>query len=260
MVVGNHEFNSGLAEPAGAARARRASRGSRPTRETGGSLAALRALPRQDSGRREGGRDRRDDGAACPQWEKPETDHAASRGCPLAGGGREATALVAARAGTKPDVVDGGGAQPASTAYPADEDRAPGEPAGENRVWRIAEQLPAGGGGGLRAFAPVGPGTARRVGNVPARCSRRNWRGWRWRGSTPRSTREGGEGSLRRSPVAVPVRLLPVTPETASDPRLEALARPYQEATERSLDTPVAESKAELGARAAASRTARSWT
>ena len=33
-------------------------------------------------------------------------------------------------------------------------------------------------------------------------------------------------------------RLLPVTAETPPDPRIVALAAPYQEETERSLDTP----------------------
>jgi 2',3'-cyclic-nucleotide 2'-phosphodiesterase/3'-nucleotidase len=44
-------------------------------------------------------------------------------------------------------------------------------------------------------------------------------------------------------------RLLPVAEETAADPDILALARPYQELTERYLNTPVAESPADMDGR-----------
>jgi 2',3'-cyclic-nucleotide 2'-phosphodiesterase / 3'-nucleotidase len=236
MVVGNHEYNFGL-DALSAARSSARFPWLSANTETGGSLAPFAPYLLKTVG-----------GVkvavigvttpAIPQWEKPENISGLSWVDPETAVAR----ALAALAPEQPDVilaaVHGGlGRDPETGAA------GPNELPGENPVWSLAEKFPE-----LTAviFGHTHRREPGRKVNGVLLVQPRNWAMELARVDVALERAPGGRFKV----VSVTSQLLPVTPETASDPRLVALARPYQDATERSLDTPVAESKAELsGAR-----------
>ena len=234
MVVGNHEFNFGLANLAAARQAARFpwlsanTTGAAPpfapyvVQTVGGVKVAIIGVTT----------------SAIPQWEKPENVRGLSWLPPEEGVRRALDELGR----EKPDVilaaVHGG-----LDRDPATGERRPGEMPGENPVWQIAETFPQ--------LAAVIYGhthrreEGRRVGKVLL-AQPRNWAMDVARVDLTLARVPGGPWAL----TGTSSRLLPVQPDTAADPEILGLARPYHEAAERYLDQPVAESLAELsGAR-----------
>jgi len=173
-----------------------------------------------------------------PQWEKPENIRGLSWLDPETAVLRALTALEPERPDVILAAVHGGlGRDPETGAA------SPNESPGENPVWSLAEtfpQLTAVIFGHTHRREP-----GRRVNGVLL-VQPRNWAMELARVDIALEREPGGRFKV----VSATSQLLPVTKETAPDPRLVALARPYQEETERSLDTPVAESGVELsGAR-----------
>ena len=238
MVVGNHEFNFGL-ESLGAARASARFPWLSANTETGGSLPPFAPyLLKTVAGVKVAVIGVTT--AAIPQWEKPENIRGLSWLAPeegvrraLAGArGREARRdpgrgprRPRARPGDR-----GGGARTSCRA--------------RTRRGQIAERFPELAAVIYGHSHRREPG--RRVGGVLL-VQPRNWameRGARRPRARARAGRALGGSTGATS------RLLPVTPETPADPRILELARPYHEAAERYLDTPVAESAVELSGRA----------
>jgi 2',3'-cyclic-nucleotide 2'-phosphodiesterase (5'-nucleotidase family) len=234
MVLGNHEFNFGLANLAAARASARFpwlsanTSGAVPpfapyvVKTVAGVKVAIIGITTP----------------AIPQWEKPESIRGLSWLAPEEGVRRALGEL----AGEKPDVVlaavHGG-----LDRDPASGERRAGELPGENPVWEIAEQFPQlaaviyGHTHRRQEGRRVGPvllvqprNGAMDVARVDLVLSREKGGPWRLTGSSS--------------------RLLAVQPDTPADPEILELARPYHEAAERALDQPVAESRAELsGAR-----------
>jgi len=234
MVVGNHEFNFGLANLAASRASARFpwlsanTAGAVPpfapylVKTVGGVKVAIIGVTT----------------SAIPQWEKPENVRGLSWLPPEEGVRRALDELGR----EKPDVilaaVHGG-----LDRDPATGERRPGEMPGENPVWQIAETFPQ--------LAAVIYGhthrreEGRRVGKVLL-AQPRNWAMDVARVDLTLARVPGGPWAL----TGTSSRLLPVQPDTAADPEILGLARPYHEAAERYLDQPVAESLAELsGAR-----------
>jgi 2',3'-cyclic-nucleotide 2'-phosphodiesterase / 3'-nucleotidase len=175
---------------------------------------------------------------AIPQWEKPETIRGLSWLAPVEAVRRALKSLEA----EKPDVVlaavHGGLGRDPDTGAPL-----PNELPGENPAWSIAEQFPQLAAviyghthqrdpgrhvGGVLLVQPRP--WAMDVARVDLALAREPGRPWRLESATS--------------------QLLPVTPETPPDAKIVAIARPYHEAAERYLDTPVTTSSVELsGAR-----------
>ncbi len=236
MVVGNHEFNFGLANLEAARKAARfpwlsantVSGGVLPpfapfvVKTVGGVKVAVIGVTT----------------ASVPSWEKPETIRGL-RFLPQEEGVRRALDALAPE---HPDVIiaavhAGLDRDPQSGA------RRPGEPPSENRVWEIAEQFPQ-----LAAIVyghthQREPG--RRVGNVLLVQPKNNGADV---ARIDLTLVRGNNGSWRLENAAS--TLIPVERDTVADPRILEIGRPYHEAAERWLDQPVAESAVELsGAR-----------
>jgi 2',3'-cyclic-nucleotide 2'-phosphodiesterase/3'-nucleotidase len=236
MVVGNHEFNFGLKNLAAARETARFPWLSANTltgstlppfapyvvRTVGGVKVAVIGVTT----------------AAIPQWEKAEQVRGLSWLTPEEGVRRALAELER----EKPDVVlvavHGGLDRDPVTGV-----RRPGEMAGENSAWQIAEQFP-------RLAAVLYGHTHRReeglrVGNVLL-VQPRNWAMDVARVDLTLARAPGGSWRLS----STSSRLLAVQPDTPPDPAVLDLARPYHEAAERYLEQPVTESPAELsGAR-----------
>lgn len=230
MVVGNHEFNFGLANLAAARQAARFpwlsanTTGAAPpfapyvVKTVGGVKVAIIGVTT----------------AAIPQWEKPENVRGLSWLAPEEGVRRALHELER----EKPDVVlaavHGGLDRDPATGEPR-----PGEMPGENPALQIAEQFPQLG-------AVIYGHThrreeGRRVGKVLL-VQPRNWAMDVARVDLTLARQPGGPWTLTDSSS----RLLAVQPDTPADPEVLALARPYHEAAELYLDQPVAESPVEL--------------
>ncbi len=236
MVVGNHEFNFGLKNLAAARETARFPWLSANTltgstlppfapyvvRTVGGVKVAVIGVTT----------------AAIPQWEKPEEVRGLSWVAPEEGVRRALAELER----ENPDVilvaVHGGLDRDPVTGV-----RRPGEMAGENSAWQIAEQFP-------RLAAVLYGHTHRReeglrVGNVLL-VQPRNWAMDVARVDLTLARAPGGSWRLS----STSSRLLAVEPDTPPDPAVLDLARPYHEAAERYLEQPVTESPADLsGAR-----------
>ena len=237
MAVGNHEFNFGLEESGRGA-------GGRPLpvalgqHGDGRQHARVRSLPLKTVG-----------GVkvaviglttpAVPQWEKPENIRR-----PLlarARGGRAARARGArgreARRDARRHALGagagaGGGRRASSFELP-----------GENAARAIAERFPA--------LAAVIYGHSHRAtrGAASAACCWSSRRTGRWTSRASTSPWSASRAAACGCSSAAS-RLIPVTPETQPDPEILELARPYHEAAERQLDSPVTESRTALsGAR-----------
>ena len=236
MVVGNHEYNFGLAS-LGAARAsarfpwlsaNTVSDGSQPPfapyllKTVAGVKLAVIGITT----------------AAVPQWEKPENIRGLSWLAPEEGVRRALEALAT----EKPDVtlvaVHGGlGRDPDTGEVRVN------ELPGENPAWQIAERFPELAAvifGHSHAREP-----GRRVGNVLL-VQPRPWAMEVARLDLALEREAGGPWRLASTTSA----LMPVTLDTPADPGLLELARPYHEAAERDLERPVTESAVALsGAR-----------
>jgi 2',3'-cyclic-nucleotide 2'-phosphodiesterase/3'-nucleotidase len=236
MAVGNHEFNFGL-EALGAARAaarfpwlsaNTVTDGSMPAfasyllKTVGGVKVAVIGLTTP----------------AVPQWEKPENIPGLSWLAPEEAVGRALAALEA----EQPDVTlvamhSGLGREPGAA------EASSFELPGENAARAVAERFP-----GLAAVVyghshARDPG--RRVGGVLL-VQPKNWAMDVARVDLELEREPGGRFRLLSSTS----RLIPVTAETQPDPGILELARPYHEAAERQLDSPVTESRTALsGAR-----------
>ena len=230
MVVGNHEFNFGLANLAAARETARFpwlsanTTGASPpfasylVKTVGGVKVAIIGVTT----------------AAIPQWEKPENVRGLSWLAPEDAVRRALEELEH----ENPDVilaaVHGG-----LDRDPATGERRPGEMPGENSVWQIAEKFPQ--------LAAVVYGhthrreEGRRVGRVLL-VQPRNFAMDVARIDLVLAREAGGPWTL----TGTSSRLLPVPPDTPADPEILELARPYHEAAELYLDQPVAESLAEL--------------
>ena len=232
MVVGNHEFNFGLKNIAAARATARFPWLSANTatgdalepfapyfvKTVGGVKVAVIGVTT----------------AAVPEWEKPEQIRGLSWTTPEEGVRR----ALAALAPEKPDLV--------IAAVHGGIDRDPetgvvrrGEKEGDNRAWQIAEAFPQLAAVVYGHTHRREPG--RRVGDVLL-VQPRNWAMDVARLDFTLSRREDGSWSLVESAS----RLLQVQPETAADPEVLALARPYHEAAELYLDQRVAQARTEL--------------
>jgi len=172
--------------------------------------------------------------SAIPQWEKPEQIRGLSWLTPEEGVRRALAELER----DKPDVILVA-AHAGLDRDPATGAMRPGEMPGDNSVWEIAERFP-------QLAAIIYGHTHRReeslrVGNVLL-VQPRNWAMDVARVDLTLKRREDGAWALERSES----RLLPVKPDTAPDPDVIALARPYHEAAERYLDQRVAASSVDL--------------
>jgi 2',3'-cyclic-nucleotide 2'-phosphodiesterase/3'-nucleotidase len=234
MVVGNHEFNFGLASLAAARAGARFPWLSANT-ETGGALPPFAPyLVRSVAGVKVAVIGITT--PAIPQWEKGEN----IRGLAWIAPAEAVRRALVSLADEKPDVillaVHGGLGQDPETAVA----RAHELP-GENPVWELAERFPQLAAviyGHSHAREP-----GRRVGGVLV-VQPKNWAIEVARVDLALEREPGGSWRLAE----VTSRLLPVTPETPADPEILALARPYHEAAERELDRPVAESTVALSA------------
>jgi 2',3'-cyclic-nucleotide 2'-phosphodiesterase/3'-nucleotidase len=236
MVVGNHEFNYGLANLSAARQAARFPWLSANTQTGAGVPAFAPYVVKTVAGVKVAVIGVTT--AAVPQWEKPEQIAGFSWSTPEEGVRRALDRLdaetpdlviVAAHGGLDRDPATGAGR--------------PGEMAGDNRVWQIAEQFP-------RLAAVIYGHTHQRqpglrVGTVLL-VQPRNWAMDVARLDFTLQREGAGPWTL----VDGTSRLLPVTAETPADPEVLALGRPYHEAAERYLEQPVAQSASELsGAR-----------
>jgi 2',3'-cyclic-nucleotide 2'-phosphodiesterase/3'-nucleotidase len=236
MVVGNHEFNFGLKNLAAAREAARFPWLSANTitgsalppfapyvvRTVGGVKVAVVGVTT----------------AAIPQWEKAEQIRGLTWLTPEEGVRRALAELERER----PDVilvaVHGGLDRDPTTGV-----RRPGERAGENSAWQIAEQFP-------QLAAVLYGHTHRReeglrVGSVLL-VQPRNWAMDVARVDLTLERTPGGPWRLTRASS----RLLAVQPDTPPDPAVLEIARPYHEAAERYLEQPVTRAPADLsGAR-----------
>lgn len=236
MVVGNHEFNFGLSALAAARAGARFPWLSANT-QAGETLAPFDAFRLKTVA-----------GvkvavigvttAAMPQWEKPGNIRGLSWLPP-----EEGVRLALERlAPEKPDVIVAA-VHSGLDRDPESGERRPGETAGENSAWQIAERFP-----GLAAVI-YGHShrreEGRRVGGVLL-VQPRPWAREVARVDLTLERERGGPWRLVRATS----RLLPVRSDTPADPAILEVARPYHEAAERYLDQPVAVSTAELsGAR-----------
>ncbi|MDP2999494.1 MAG: 5'-nucleotidase C-terminal domain-containing protein [Bryobacterales bacterium] len=159
---------------------------------------------------------------AIPQWEKPE-HYAGLRFLPPKDAAARAVAEL--KAGPRPDVI--------VAAVHAGLERAPGE-GGENMAGEIAAQVP-----GIDAivFGHSHQQVAgQRIGEVLL-MQPKNWGISLGRMDFDLERQGGGWKIAGKSS-----RLIPVTAQTQADAELLRLARPYHEAAERYLNTPVARS------------------
>ena len=236
MAVGNHEYNFGL-EALQAARASARFPWLSANTETGGAVPPFAPyLVKTVAGVKLAVIGLTT--PVIPQWEKPEHIRGLSWLDPVTAVRRALAALEAER----PDVilvaVHGGLGRDPETGVAG-----PNESPGENPVWSLAETFPQ-----LTAIVfghthKREPG--RRVNGVLL-VQPRNWAAELARIDVALEREPGGRFKV----TSATSQLLAVTAETPPDPRIAALARPYHEATERSLDTPVAESGVDLsGAR-----------
>jgi 2',3'-cyclic-nucleotide 2'-phosphodiesterase/3'-nucleotidase len=236
MVVGNHEYNFGLKRLSEARDAARFPWLSANTATAGALPAFAPYLVKTVAGVRVAVIGITT--AAIPQWEKPENIRGLSWLAPEEGVRRALVALET----EKPDVilaaVHGGlGRDPTTGAV------RPHELPGENPVWQLAEQFPQLAAVIYGHSHRSEPG--RRVGGVLV-VQPRPWATEVARVDLALEREPGGPWRL----ASATSRLLAVTAETAPDPKLVELARPYHEAAERHLEMPVAESAVELsGAR-----------
>ena len=236
MVVGNHEYNFGL-EPLRAARAAARFPWLSANTETGGALAAFAPyLLKTVAGVKLAVIGLTT--PVIPQWEKPENIRGLSWLEPEAAARRALAALEPQHPDVILAAVHGGLGRDPETGAPN-----PNDLPGENPVWSLAERLPQLAAVIYGHSHRRDPG--RRIGGVLVVQPRH------WAQDVARldlTLERGPDGRFKL--VSAESRLLPVTPDTAPDARIVALAKPYHEAAERYLDTPVAESSVELtGAR-----------
>ncbi|MEK7754559.1 MAG: 5'-nucleotidase C-terminal domain-containing protein [Acidobacteriota bacterium] len=166
---------------------------------------------------------------AIPQWEKPE-HYAGLRFLPPKDAAARAVAEL--KAGPRPDVI--------VAAVHAGLERAPGE-GGENMAGEIAAQVP-----GIDAivFGHSHQQVAgQRIGEVLL-MQPKNWGISLGRMDFELERQGGGWKIAGKSS-----RLIPVTAQTQADAELLRLARPYHEAAERYLNTPVARSAISMDGR-----------
>jgi 2',3'-cyclic-nucleotide 2'-phosphodiesterase/3'-nucleotidase len=236
MVVGNHEFNFGLANLEAARRSARFPWLSANTRSGPATPSFAPYLVKTVAGVKVAVIGITT--AAIPEWEKPENIRGLSFDAPEEGVRRALVALER----EKPDVViaavHGGIDRDPATAAVRE-----GEKAGENPAWTIAERFPR-----LAAIV-YGHSHQREEGrrvNGVLLVQPRNWGMEVARVDLVLERGAGGSWKL----ASTSSRLLPVTPDTKPDPRVMGIARPYHEAAERWLDQPVARSAVALsGAR-----------
>jgi 2',3'-cyclic-nucleotide 2'-phosphodiesterase/3'-nucleotidase len=234
MVVGNHDLNFGLENLAAARRAARFPWLSANT--TGASPPFAPYVVKTIDGVKVAVIGVTT--AAIPQWEKPDNVRGLSWLAPEEGVRRALEELER----EKPDVVLAA-VHSGLDRDPATGERRPGETAGENSAWQIAESFP-------RLAAVIYGHThrreeGRRVGPVLL-VQPRNWAMDVARVDLTLARQDGGPWALTGSSS----RLLAVQPDTPADPEIIAIGRPYHEAAERYLDRPVTESPADLsGAR-----------
>ncbi|HXY40722.1 MAG TPA: bifunctional UDP-sugar hydrolase/5'-nucleotidase [Vicinamibacteria bacterium] len=232
MVVGNHEFNFGLANLQAARKAARFPWLSANTVSDGVVAPFAPFLVKTVGGVRVAVIGVTT--AAVPSWETPEQIRGL-RFLPPEEGVRQALAALEPET---PDVIIAA-VHAGLDRDPQTDARRPGEPPTENRVWQIAEQFPQLAAivyghthqrepgrrvGGVLLVQPKNYGAD--VARLDLTLVRDAAGRWRLEGST--ST------------------LLPVQRDTVEDPRVLEIARPYHEAAERWLDQPVAESAVEL--------------
>ena len=236
MVVGNHEYNYGLANLSKARAAARFPWLSANT-ETGSGVAPFAPYVVKVVG-----------GvkiaiigittAAVPQWEKPEQIAGFTFLAPEEGVRRALKQLEAERPDVIVAAVHGG-----LDRDPVSGTTRPGEMEGDNRVWQIAEQFP-------QISAVIFGHTHQRqeglrVGGTLL-VQPRNWGMEVARLDVTLARDASGRWAIAERTS----RLLPVTPQTPGDPEVLAIAKPYHDAAEAYLDKPVAQSPAELsGAR-----------
>jgi 2',3'-cyclic-nucleotide 2'-phosphodiesterase/3'-nucleotidase len=234
MVVGNHEFNFG---PGSLEAARRAARfpwlssnvrreDGRPAfvpfvlKDLGGVKVAIVGVTT----------------TAVPQWEKPENIRGLVFEDPVEALDRTLAELERERPDVVVAAVHGGLDRDPLTGV-----LHPGEKPGENPVFAIAERFPQ--------LAAIVYGhthrreEGRRV-NGLLLVQPRNWGMEVARIDLALERAPGGRWHL----AGASSRLLAVTPETAADPRVVEIARPYHEAAERWLDREVAVAPADLTA------------
>jgi 2',3'-cyclic-nucleotide 2'-phosphodiesterase/3'-nucleotidase len=236
MAVGNHEYNFGL-EALQAARASARFPWLSANTETGGALPPFAPyLVKTLAGVKVAVIGLTT--PVIPQWEKPENVRGLSWLDPTEAVRRALEALEPERPEVVLVAVHGGLGRDPDTGAPN-----PNESPGENPVWSLAEKFPQ-----LTAIV-FGHSHRREPGrrvNGVLLVQPRNWAMELARIDVALEREPGGRFRV----TSTTSQLLPVTPETPADSRIAELARPYHEATERSLDTPVAESGVELsGAR-----------
>jgi len=237
MVVGNHEYNFGLANFEAARQAARFPWLSANTRVAAGGPAAFAPyLLKTVAGVKVAVIGITT--AAIPEWEKAENIRGLSFDAPSDGVRRALVALEAERPDVIVAAVHGGIDRDPETGAVR-----PGEKPGENPAWTIAEKFPQLSAVVFGHSHQREPG--RRVGGVLL-VQPRNWAMEVARVDFTLSRGPDGKWALSETKS----RLLPVTPETKPDPRVTEIARPYHEAAEKWLDQPVARSAATLdGAR-----------
>jgi 2',3'-cyclic-nucleotide 2'-phosphodiesterase/3'-nucleotidase len=236
MVVGNHEFNYGLANLEAARRAARFPWLSANIRSAPGGPAFAPFLVKTVAGVKLAVIGITT--PAVPQWEKPEN----LRGLAFDGPEEGVRHALSSLERERPDVViaavHGGVDRDPITGA-----RRAGETAGENPAWTIAERFPQ------LAAVVYGHSHQREEGrsvNGVLLVQPRNWGMEVARVDLTLSRPPGGDYRLLRATS----RLLPVTLETKPDPQVLEIVRPYHEAAERWLDQPVARTERELsGAR-----------
>jgi 2',3'-cyclic-nucleotide 2'-phosphodiesterase/3'-nucleotidase len=237
MVVGNHEYNFGLANLEAARKAARFPWLSANTRVgRGGPAPFAPYVVRTLAGVKVAVIGITT--AAVPEWEKPEN----IRGLSFDTGEEGVRRALAALEPERPDVivaaVHGGIDRDPETGAVR-----PGEKPGENPAWTIAERFPQLSAVVFGHSHQREPG--RRVGGVLL-VQPRNWAMEVAR--VDFDLARGADGRWKLAEARS--RLLPVTKETSPDPRVMETARPYHEAAERWLERPVARSAAALdGAR-----------
>ena len=232
MTVGNHEYNFGL-EALRSARAAARFPWLSANTETGGSLPPFAPyLVKSVAGVRIAVIGLTT--PVIPQWEKPENIRGLSWLPPELALKRALTAVQAEHPDLILVAIHGGLGRDPETGVAF-----PNESPGENPVWSLAERFPQLTAVIFGHTHRSEPG--RRVNGVLL-VQPRNWGMELARLDIALEREPGGRFKV----VSAESRLLPVTPETQPDPRIVAIAAAYHEATERSLDTPVAASRVEL--------------
>ena len=237
MVVGNHEYNFGLANLEAARKAARFPWLSANTRVAPGGLEAFAPyVVKTVAGVKVAVIGVTT--AAVPEWEKPENIQGLSFDTAEEGVRRALAALEPEHPDLVIAAVHGGIDRDPETGVVR-----PGEKPGENPAWTLAERFPQLAAVVFGHSHQREPG--RRVNGVLL-VQPRNWAMEVARVDFTLRRGEDGRWALADARS----RLLPVTPQTKPDPRVTEIARPYHEAAEKWLDQPVARSSAALdGAR-----------